>query len=365
MALKSVLILTAGFGEGHNAASRNLAAALQARNPDARVEVHDVFNETYGWLNLRVRDAYLAAINHAPGLWKIAFGLLDHPSLLGNGIGVFGRAARHLDTLICEMEPDVIVSTYPGYGHLIEFLRRNGKTHSAKILTLVTDSLTINSAWYRPPSDLLCVANRATADVLLKAGVAENRLRVTGFPVAPIFQQPSPRVDGAPWHVLYMVNSSHHLAPNIVRELIKIPDIALTVTAGHDAKLAAQIRAISRESGIPIEVHGWVKNISELICRSHVLISKAGGATVQEALAACTPMIITQVVPGQEEGNSQLLIESGSGELAVSPKAIAQAVTRLFANDGQVYLARREACLPLSEPRSSELASACVESLVP
>lgn len=365
MALKTVLILTAGFGEGHNAASRNLAVALQARNPGARVEVHDVFNEAYGWLNLRVRDAYLAAINHTPGLWKVVFGLLDRPSLLGNGIGIFGRAARHLDALIREMEPDVIVSTYPGYGHLIDFLRRNGKTHSAKIVTLVTDSITINSAWYRPPSDLLCVPNRATADVLLKAGVARDRLRVTGFPVAPVFQQPSTRVDAAPWNVLYMVNSSHHRAPNIVRELIKVPHIALTVTAGRDAKLETQLRALSREGGVPLEVHGWVKNISELICRSHVLISKAGGATVQEALAACTPMVITQVVPGQEEGNSQLLVESGCGELAVSPKLIAQAVARLFANDGEVYRARRDACIPLSEPRSSELASACVESLVP
>jgi UDP-N-acetylglucosamine:LPS N-acetylglucosamine transferase len=32
---------------------------------------------------------------------------------------------------------------------------------------------------------------------------------------------------------------------------------------------------------------------------SHLLISKAGGATVQETIAAKCPMIISQVVPGR------------------------------------------------------------------
>jgi processive 1,2-diacylglycerol beta-glucosyltransferase len=47
--------------------------------------------------------------------------------------------------------------------------------------------------------------------------------------------------------------------------------------------------------------------------------AEAGGATVQEALAARTPMIITQVIPGQEEGNAMLLVENGAGEIATTP----------------------------------------------
>ena len=40
--------------------------------------------------------------------------------------------------------------------------------------------------------------------------------------------------------------------------------------------------------------------------------SKAGGATTQEAIAAKCPMIINQVVPGQEEGNARLIAETKS-----------------------------------------------------
>jgi len=363
MALKSVLILTAGFGEGHNAAARNLAGALRLRNPTARVEVHDIFHEAYGWINRLVRDAYLAAINHTPALWKIVFGILDSTSVVGGGIGIFGRAARHLDSLIRELEPDVIVSTYPGYGHLLDHLGRIGRIHSAKIATVVTDSLSINSAWYRPHTDCLLVANEATADVIAAAGVERGKIRVTGFPVPSVFDEPSDRNDSPPWQVLYMVNSSHHLAPDIVRAILGVPNIGLTVTAGRDEKLAGQIRELSEKNGVPVSVYGWTQEIPELIRRSHLLISKAGGATVQEALAARTPMIITQIVPGQEEGNARLLIEGGAGEFAGSAEAISEAIRHTFGETAALWRRRRDATALLAQPRASERAAECIEGL--
>ena len=47
----------------------------------------------------------------------------------------------------------------------------------------------------------------------------------------------------------------------------------------------------------------------ELMMSHHLVISKAGGATVQEAIAARCPMIVNQVIPGQEEGNAELIRE--------------------------------------------------------
>ena len=70
-----------------------------------------------------------------------------------------------------------------------------------------------------------------------------------------------------------------------------------------------------------------------LLASSHLLISKAGGATTQETLAAGCPMIVSQIAPGQEEGNAQLLTDNGAGCLALSPEAIAAAVRRAFADE--------------------------------
>ncbi|MEI8311378.1 MAG: galactosyldiacylglycerol synthase, partial [Verrucomicrobiota bacterium] len=114
MALKSVLVLTAAFGEGHNAAAKSVAAALSERGVE--VEVHDIFAEAYGWANSLARTIYLHVINHAPMLWSAAFFVLDRTAVVGGGIGVFGRAAHLLRQTISRLKPDVIVSTFPGHG---------------------------------------------------------------------------------------------------------------------------------------------------------------------------------------------------------------------------------------------------------
>ena len=205
--------------------------------------------------------------------------------------------------------------------------------------------------------------NDATAAAMRAAGVPEEKIRVTGFPVPLVFAGPAPPRDGAVFEVLFMVNSAHHLAAAVVEALVKIDSIHLTVTVGREAGLDRAIEAIAKAAGKPIEVHGWTPDISNLIRRSHLLISKAGGATVQEALAARTPMIITQIVPGQEEGNARLLIESGAGELATTPAAIAEAVRRTFANGGRLYRERFAATSPLSHPDAARKAAAFLESL--
>ena len=50
--MKKILIFTAGFGEGHNTAARNIRDAIEHIAPDeARVEVLDLFDSCYGKLN--------------------------------------------------------------------------------------------------------------------------------------------------------------------------------------------------------------------------------------------------------------------------------------------------------------------------
>ena len=361
MALKSALILTAAFGEGHNAAARNLEAAL--REKGANVEVHDIFAEAYGRANSLVRELYLLVINHVPLLWSAVFFALDKTSVVGGGIGVFGRAARLLGKTISRMKPDVIVSTYPGYGHLLDLIRKRGEAGDARVVTIVTDSLTVNSVWFHCGSDFFLVPNEATADVMRAADVPSGKLRVTGFPVPLVFSEPEPPRPGPPYEVLFMVNSAHHLAGDVVAALLEIEGIHITVTVGRDAALGHMLEQIAGAAGKRIEIHGWTPKVPTLIRRSHLLISKAGGATVQEALAARTPMIVTQIVPGQEEGNARLLIESGAGELATTPADIASAVRRTFSDGGRLYRERHAATGPLSHPDAARQTAAFLESL--
>lgn len=349
--MKTILILTAGFGEGHNAAARNVAAAIHANSPDVTVEIADVFAEAYGKFNMLSVKGYHLLINRLPRVWQGVFELLHRTTFVPKQIWVFQAAARVLREKIATLKPDVIISTYPGNNFLLDYVSKKSVRRSFKTVTVVTDSITINSAWYQGHSDFLIVANDQTADIVQAAGVPQAKIKRLGFPVPLLFASPSAeRPCGPPWRVLYTINSGRHLAPAIVENLLKVPEIELTVTVGRDEPLAALLRQLAQRTGREFAILGWVPNMPELMISHHLLIGKAGGATVQEALAAGTPMIITQIVPGQEEGNARLVIENQAGCLAETPIEIAAAATRAFANGAEQWQAWSDAASQLGTP---------------
>ena len=176
---------------------------------------------------IRVAEkGYLAVINGLPNLWQKAFDTLDRTRMVERHIGVLGAAGRRLERLIAERRPSVVISTYPGCNHLLDFIYRRRLKRPFRMVTVITDSLTINSVWFRAHSDFFLVANEATANVLIKAGIPEQKIRVFGFPVPRIFAsldglRPVPSPDGR-WRILYVINSGRHMAPEIVRRLLEI-----------------------------------------------------------------------------------------------------------------------------------------------
>ena len=101
----------------------------------------------------------------------------------------------------------------------------------------------------------------------------------------------------------------------------------------------------------------------ELMMTHHLLIGKAGGATVQESIAAGTPMLITKVVPGQEAGTAQLICENHCGAIWSTPEAIAEQIELLFADDGALWRHWDKNIVQLSRPDASrQIAARVMES---
>lgn len=211
----------------------------------------------------------------------------------------------------------------------------------------------MNAIWHRAGGDVFVVANDPTAGALREAGIAPGRIRVLGFPVPLDFAELNVQrgiPPEGPWKVLYMVNSHAHKAAKLVRRILKLPKVELSVAVGHNAALGRKLRAVAEAEGRAIQVYGWSAEMPRLIAEHHVLIGKAGGATTQEALAAGTPMIVNQVVPGQEEGNARLITEGGAGVCASEPDAIADALAGAFDNHGALWLSWEKAAKTLGRP---------------
>jgi UDP-N-acetylglucosamine:LPS N-acetylglucosamine transferase len=351
--MKKILILTAGFGDGHNAAARSLRDAIELLDEDARAEVLDLFADSYGVFNTLVKNTYLGVVQYAPKLWGGIYSLLENP-LVEKQLGGFTRLQNTLEKVLAETQPDCVVSTYPVYSHIIQKIYRDHHERPFRFITIVTDSISVNSAWFRAPSDFFCVANDATAEVLRKGGVPAKQIKTLGFPVNPAFANPPAElplpVGREPRRVLYIINTGKKKAGKAIDRLLELDDVHLTITVGRDPQLRAELMERTHRNADRVRVLGWTNRMPELMMSHHLVIGKAGGATVQEAIAARCPMIVNQVIPGQEEGNAELIWRFDLGAIAEKNHEVAELVENAFAKKAAQWSEWRENLRKMSRP---------------
>ena len=330
-----ILIITAAFGEGHNSAARNLSLALDAMGAETRVADPCVLSAPHSTAVLQW--GYRLVTTHFPKVWEKIYKATDNCDFSRPNLPLMRRPESYLDGLIADYKPDAVVSTYPVYPYFLE--RHFAETgNRLPVFTVVTDSIEINASWLRAPTDWFLATDRATLEAMRSRGVPQEKITVTGFPVNPAFSE-MPPVDAAdtckPFRILYFPTAKKPFVRRHCRALLdSSPDIHLTVVMGKNFRLL-QSRAREIKAAYPgrVRLLGWTKKVPQLITKHHMVVGKAGGATVHEAIAARCPMLIHHLVPGQEEGNLQLLQQLGAGDLAESPQDLTDAVTAIIAND--------------------------------
>src|SRR5580658_1617604 len=356
--MKKVLILTAGFGDGHNTAARHVADALELISDEVKVEVLDVFQSSLGLLNDVLKKAYLGLTRFAPSVWNGIYSMLDNSKGLESNLLAFGNLKTALEQILAQSQPDCVLSTYPTYAHVIREIYRDHSERPFRFITIVTDSVSVNSSWFRAPCDLYCVPNESTAEVLRKNGVPPEKVKAFGFPVNPVFAEKdlelvqAPKEDG-PIKVLYIVSNEQKKSGKGVDRLLEIPRVHLTITVGRDAELKEKLLQRAEKFEDRIKVLGWTNQMPQLMMAHHLVVTKAGGATVQEAIAACCPMILNQVTPGQEEGNAQLVTELEAGVVVEKNREVAECITEAFASDARLWKKWRANLTKVSRPDAS------------
>jgi processive 1,2-diacylglycerol beta-glucosyltransferase len=253
--------------------------------------------------------------------------------------------------------PDVVVSTYPVYSHLIAELFRD-RERPFRLITVITDSISVCAAWFHAPSDIFVVADEPTASVLRENGVSAERIKPLGFPVSPLFargpQNPlATPTNGERLKILYVINTGKSRAGHSLERLLQIPNLDLTITTGRNAALKARLTYRLQSFSNRVQILGWTNEMPQLLMSHHLLIGKAGGATVQETIAAACPMIINQVIPGQEEGNARLIEMLGGGAVASDMKEVPELVEKAFVEGARQWVKWRTNLQKASRPDSA------------
>jgi processive 1,2-diacylglycerol beta-glucosyltransferase len=355
------LILTAGFGDGHNAAAHNLKAALVASGgPGTLVQEIDIFDLAYSSVSQILKNSYRFGITHLPGAWKRAYDLSDSISYKDDSLGVFRKAMLALKRALEEWQPHAVVHTYPFYSQLLEAIVGRFQTLPFSVTTVITDAVTINQTWLKGRTDTFIVSDDTSREVVIKWGIPDEKIRVMGFPVSPEFERlanhglPNDRFD-EPARILYLPSTPKKHIKETLAMLLALSNeqnLQLTVVLGRHAKrLGALMKAWEKKfrSG-QMEIIDWADNIPQLLREHHVVIGKAGGASVQEAIAAHRPLLVNYIVPGQEEGNARQIVAAGCGLHIECPQAMKTALLEIFANDGEQWRAMCAAAKAISKP---------------
>jgi processive 1,2-diacylglycerol beta-glucosyltransferase len=85
-----------------------------------------------------------------------------------------------------------------------------------------------------------------------------------------------------------------------------------------------------------LHLFGWTENIPELMAVADLLITKPGGLTTSEALAAGLPMILTHPIPGPEERHVHYLCQHGVAVHAETLSAIPHMASRLLSSPDEL-----------------------------
>ena len=336
-----ILIVTAAFGEGHNSAARNLGLALDAAGAVTRIADPCSLGAPL-WTDLLSRG-YRLATTRLPRLWAWIYQSTDRCDFSRQRSPILRWPERALASLIDEFQPVAVVSTYPLYPYFMPRIRAN-----LPVFTVVTDSIEINAAWLRAPGNWWLVTDPATREAMVRKGLPAEKIIDTGFPVHPVFSQLQP-VDAAdpydPLRILYFPTAQLSFLRRHARDLLETsPAVRITIVMGRNVRrLYPKAREIKQAYPGRVRLIGWTRRVPQLLNQHHLVIGKAGGATVHEAIAARCPMLIHHLVPGQEEGNLRLLESIGAGALADSPGELGRQLSNLLANQAAGWRAMKHA----------------------
>ncbi|MBK8091348.1 MAG: hypothetical protein IPK32_04980 [Verrucomicrobiaceae bacterium] len=349
-----IWILTAGFGDGHNTAAHSVAEAFTRLHPGESVQVCDLISEVQPRTATVLKAAYQAAIIHCPSAWRLTYKMLGNPKLTGPDATWQIPLIRAVEEKIEKEAPRLIVSTYPVYAGILQALR--AKRAVPPLVTIITDSVSVHPIWVQQPSERYCVADEDTLHVVERLGVAKEKIRVTGFPVSLAFTKELPPEvwDSQRQRILYLPSTpGRHVAATLeaLRPLL-LDGVRLTLPVGkHRSRLYHVLRRFT--DSLPpecIDIIGWTTRIPEFLRTHDVVICKAGGAILHEVLAAKIPAVIDYVVPGQEEGNAEMLTSRDCGIRTHTPQETAQAVHSILTNAGAAGRRMRANMSPLSVP---------------
>jgi processive 1,2-diacylglycerol beta-glucosyltransferase len=354
----SVLVLSAAAGAGHVRSAEALTAAFGERGIEAKhFEVlkyaSTLFKKIY-------TDLYVELVNKQPTILGLVYDALDRPWMYTKRRLALDRLnTRPLVKLLKEERPRLAVCTHFLPAEILLHLRKK-KVLDVPVGVVITD-FDLHAMWLYRGVDWYFVACEETRVHLAALGIPAETIHVTGIPVDPAFAAAKPKREARsalgldPDLSTVLVSAGGFgMGPveSLVREvhMVRHP-IQVAVVCGRNAALLRRLSDF-RNGRHPMKVVGYTTQMHDWMAASDLLVGKAGGLTSSEALAQGLVLVIVNPIPGQEERNSDHLLEEGVAIRCNNLPALAYKIDTLLSEKGR-FERMRDAVRRLARPNAA------------
>jgi processive 1,2-diacylglycerol beta-glucosyltransferase len=322
---KKVLILSVSAGAGHLRAAealerafKNMNAAQEVRHIDTLQYTNKIFRHLYS-------KAYIEMVNKMPEVLGWLYDHLDKPwKNERRRLALDKLNTRPFVKMLKEYEPDIIVCTHFLPAEIISWLKAK-KRLSCRQSIVVTD-FDVHAMWLCHHYEHYFVALDETRLHLEKLGIPANKITVSGIPIDPVFAEQKNKREMREKHGLnqdvttillsaggFGVGPMEHILKSLMSDMRSPAEVVALY--GRNQKLKRRIdnlaASIPPDSQLSIKTVGYTTAMDEYMSASDILLGKPGGLTTSEALAKGLIFVIVNPIPGQEERNSDHLLEEG------------------------------------------------------
>jgi len=345
MTKKRVLIISTSAGTGHVRCGQALEKAFQADERTSEVIHEDALKYTNKLFRDFYSKLYIQLVKEAPTVLGWVYRTTDEP-WKGEAARVqFDRLnLQPLVKFIKDFDPQITVCTHFLPAGIISHLIDRGDLDTNH--SIVVTDLDCHAMWLSRIFHRYFVAIDETKVYLEALGLPSERVSATGIPIDPIFSVARDRLELRQQHglkpdkpTLLLSAGALGVGPTeiVVKRLMELHhDTQTVVICGKSEELRDGVTGIVGARNPRFRIIGYTDKMHELMQMSDLFIGKPGGLTTSEALACGIPMCVVSPIPGQEERNSDHLLEEGCAIKANDLATLAWKIDRLLADPARL-----------------------------
>jgi len=263
-----------------------------------------------------------------------------------------------LKTFLKEFQPDVIVCTHVFAAQMLTELKRTSKKIKSKTYGIITD-FTVHPYWEDTELDYYVLPHELLTNQFRKKGLSQEKLLPFGIPVFEKFNKIIPRNVARnelgfenKLTVLIMGGSMGFTKTDTIQQLDKLDaDFQIITVCGNNKRLKKNIDKLKTNK--KIYNYGFSDNVETLMSASDCILTKPGGLTTTEALVKGLFIIMPNTFPGQEERNSEFLLNNGLAMRATKTFPLDECVYE-FLNNKTRQLCASDLAKSIAKPNASE-----------